>query len=88
MSIYSTLWTLRFPLDGLDFQDGDDPGILVIAQAVPPHIQDDASWLPKPAPESSSYHRAVVITTADDTKGTKRSEAGRSMPTLSSSWQG
>ena len=82
MSIYSTLWQLRFPTDGISFQDDDDPGILIIAQAVPPHIQDDASWLPPPIPESSQYHRAVVITTADDTKGTKRSGQEYANPLL------
>jgi hypothetical protein len=36
MSIYATLWTLKFPKDGDDFAGCD--WIEVIAQGVPPHI--------------------------------------------------
>ena len=73
MSIYCTLWQLRFPADGECFTDDEEPGIVVFAQAVPNHIQDKVTWLPRSVPEDSLYHRAVIITTSDDEKGTERS---------------
>ena len=73
MSIYCTLWALHFPSDGLGFRDDKDAGIEVFAQAVPSHIQNVVTWLPKPVRDPGPYHRAVVITTDYDSKGTKRS---------------
>ena len=84
MSIYCTLWELRFPLDGVSFPSGrteiafssrtiDD--IEVFAQAVPAHIQDDGpkwAFLTSPVHENSPHHRTVIITTEADEKGTKR----------------
>jgi hypothetical protein len=87
MSIYATLWRLRFPRHG----DGY-PGcewIEVIAQGVPAHIgaadsgstnetEDPyASFLPPaiaaPADDDGQTMRAVVFVTHDTRKGTARS---------------
>ncbi len=81
MSIYCTLWELRFPLDGVSFstcrpEDADDC-IAVFAQAVPAHIQNDGpkwEFLTPSVPYTGQErnYRSVVITTEDDKKGTKR----------------
>lgn len=87
MSIYATLWALKFPKDGDDF-----PGcewITVTAQGVPPHIGSPspgsgyedgdpyASFLPPPVHTDedgeSKYMRAVVFVTERTSKGTPRS---------------
>ncbi|MBM3880942.1 MAG: hypothetical protein FJ387_14690 [Verrucomicrobia bacterium] len=86
MSIYATLWTLKFPRDGDLASEGD--WIAVHAQAVPPHIgtptpgqgyeQGDpyASFLPPPVvvdeAGAAPYHRAVVFVTEHSSKGTER----------------
>ena len=87
MSIYATLWKLKFPREG-DTHYGCE-WIEVTAQAVPPHIgsptagcgyeQGDpyAAFLP-PAigcdrEGDAPHHRAVVIVTEHTTKGTERS---------------
>ena len=79
MSIYATLWTLKFPKDGDDY-----PGcewIAVTAQGVPAHIgspTDDpyASFLPPPVQTNEAgeadYMRAVVFVTERTPKGTHR----------------
>ena len=80
MSIYATLWKLKFP------QHGDDyPGcewITVTAQGVPAHIGargDDpfADFLPPPVRAGKDgepeYLRAVVFVTEQTPKGTPRS---------------
>ncbi len=86
MSIYATLWKLRFPKEG-DYQLGCD-WIEITAQAVPPHIgsstpglgyeQGDpyAEFLP-PAVETddegfAAFDRAVVFVTEHSIKGTTR----------------
>ena len=87
MSIYATLWKLKFPEDGDDY-----PGcewITVTAQGVPPHIGSPspgsgyedgdpyASFLPPPVHTDkdgeSKYMRAVVFVTERTPKGTPRS---------------
>jgi len=87
MSIYATLWKLKFPKDGDEY-----PGcewITVIAQGVPAHIGSPtpgreyenadpfAAFLPPPVPSSdggeSEYMRAVVFVTERTPKGTDRS---------------
>ena len=87
MSIYATLWNLKFPRRG-DYHTGCD-WIEVIAQGVPAHIgsptpgcgyeQSDpyAEFLP-PALETDEngqheYMRAVVIVAEGTPKGTERS---------------
>jgi hypothetical protein len=96
MSIYATLWQLKFPRDGDDY-----PGcewITVIAQGVPPHIgsptlgcgyEDDdpfAAFLPPPVPTNAEgeaeYMRAVVFVTEHTLKGTERSPQEYVQPLL------
>ncbi len=87
MSIYATLWTLKFPKDGDDYIGCD--WIEVIAQGVPPHIgsptpgcgyEDSdpyADFLPPPVETDENgeaeYLRAVVFVTKGTPKGTARS---------------
>jgi hypothetical protein len=87
MSIYATLWTLKFPREG-----DDHPGcewIRVRAQAVPPHVGSPmpgcgyetgdpyAAFLPPPvqtdADGDAPCHRAIVFVTEYSLKGTPRS---------------
>lgn len=87
MSIYATLWTLKFPKDGDDY-----PGcewVAVIAQGVPAHIgspgQGNGSQASDPfgaflppalrttADGEAKYLRAVVFVTEGTPKGTERS---------------
>jgi len=83
MSIYATLWKLKFPKDGDDY-----PGCewtTVTAQGVPAHIGSPpsgdgdpfAAFLPPPVPTNedgeSEYMRAVVLVTDHTPKGTHRS---------------
>ena len=87
MSIYATLWKLKFPKDGDDY-----PGcewITVTAQGVPAHIGSPspgsgyehgdpyASYLPPPVHTDedgdAKYMRAVVFVTERTPKGTPRS---------------
>jgi len=87
MSIYATLWTLKFPKEG-DEHLGCE-WIEVRAQAVPAHVGSPtpgmgyesgdpyAAFLP-PAVETDAdgnapFHRAVVIVAEDSIKGTERS---------------
>jgi len=89
LSIYCTLWELRFPRDGDAFACAHDPGILVIAQAVPQHIDDvGPAWefLPPPVVEDALTWRAVVFVTNDQEHiGTARNgqEYRRPLLTLS-----
>jgi len=87
MSIYATLWMLRFPKDG-DCYTGSE-WIEVTAQGVPPHIGSPtpgagyegedpyAAFLPPPVPVDSDgdapFMRAVVLVTEFTPKGTDRS---------------
>ena len=87
MSIYATLWTLKFPKEGDDHLDCE--WIAVTAQAVPAHIGSPtrgcgyedgdpyAAFLPPPmetnAEGEAPFHRAVVFVTEDSLKGTSRS---------------
>lgn len=87
MSIYATLWSLKFPREGGDYIGCE--WVEVIAQGVPAHVGSPtrgsgyetrdpfASFLP-PAIETddkgnSPYMRAVVFVTRPSTKGTERS---------------
>jgi hypothetical protein len=86
MSIYATLWQLKFPTGGNDY-----PGcerVTVIAQGVPAHIGSSipgcgdeagdpfAGFLPPPVQTNeagqSNYLRAVVFVTENTPKGTDR----------------
>ena len=87
MSIYATLWTLKFPKYGDDPFDCD--WVKVIAQGVPAHIGSPtpecgykdgdpyAVFLPPPLLTDENgdhkYLRAVVIVTEGTPKGTARS---------------
>ena len=87
MSIYATLWTLKFPKEG-DEHSGCE-WIEVRAQAVPAHVGSPtpgcgyedgdpyAAFLPPPvvadADGNAPFHRAVVIVTEYSIKGTERS---------------
>lgn len=87
MSIYATLWTLRFPAGVEAFGEGD--WVEVWAQAVPAHVGSPspgqgyehgdpyAAFLP-PAIETDAHGgaphpRAVVFVVAGSAKGTPRS---------------
>ena len=87
MSIYATLWKLKFPRDGDDYLGCE--WVTVIAQGVPPHIGSPtpgcgyedgdpyAVFLPPPVHTNedgeSAYMRAVVFVTEHTPKGTERS---------------
>ncbi|MGH8056020.1 MAG: hypothetical protein ACREOH_02110 [Candidatus Entotheonellia bacterium] len=87
MSIYATLWQLKFPRDGDDYLGCE--WITVTAQGVPPHIGSPtpgcgyedgdpyAAFLPPPvhtnAEGEAEYLRAVVFVTEHTLKGTERS---------------
>jgi hypothetical protein len=86
MSIYATLWTLKFPKDGDDYLECE--WIKVTAQGVPPHIGSPtpgcgyedgdpyATFLPPPVETDengdAAYLRAVVFVTEGTRKGTVR----------------
>lgn len=87
MSIYATLWKLKFPKEGDDLLGCE--WIEVFAQGVPAHVGSPspgcgyedgdpyAAFLP-PAIETNAegnapYHRAVFIVTEYSAKGTERS---------------
>lgn len=76
MSIYATLWALKFPRFG-EYHSGCE-WVTVLAQAVPAHVGSggpDAcvSFLP-PVPQSIADNvRAVVFVTIGAEKGTDRS---------------
>ena len=86
MSIYATLWKLRFPQEG-DYHHGCE-WIEVTAQAVPPHIGSPtpgcgyengdpfAEFLPPPVQTDAEgfapVNRAVVFITEHSIKGTVR----------------
>jgi hypothetical protein len=87
MSIYATLWKLKFPKDGDDFTGCD--WIEVTAQGVPSHIGSPSrgagyesgdpfgAFLPPPVAVDSEgdapHMRAVVFITEFTQKGTERS---------------
>lgn len=96
MSIYATLWKLKFPKEG-DFIHGCE-WIEVIAQAVPAHVGSPTpgcgyedgdpcrAFLP-PAVETDAegdapFHRAVAIVTEHSIKGTERSGQEFASPLL------
>lgn len=87
MSIYATLWKLKFPREGDEYLGCE--WITVIAQGVPPHIGSPtpgcgyehgdpfAAFLPPPVQTDEDgeyeYMRAIVFVTEDTPKGTDRS---------------
>ena len=96
MSIYATLWTLKFPKEG-DEHSGCE-WIEVRAQAVPAHVGSPApgcgyedgdpyaAFLPPAvvtdADGNAPYHRAVLIATEYSIKGTQRSGQEYASPLL------
>ena len=96
MSIYATLWQLKFPRDGDDYLGCE--WITVTAQGVPPHIGSPtpgcgyedgdpyAAFLPPPVHTDEDgdheYMRAVVLVTEDTLKGTERSPQEYVQPLL------
>ena len=96
MSIYATLWTLKFPRSGDDYAGCE--WIEVTAQGVPAHIgtptpgfgyeEGDlyAEFLPPAVPvppdEDSELMRAVVIISEETEKGTYRSPQEYAHPLL------
>jgi hypothetical protein len=86
MSIYATLWTLRFPSTGDDFIGCD--WVTVTAQGVPPHVGTPTpghgyeagdpfvEFLPPPVEASADgdapHMRAVLFVTERTPKGTRR----------------
>jgi hypothetical protein len=96
MSIYATLWQLKFPKDGDDYIGCE--WITVTAQGVPPHIGSPtpgcgyedgdpyAAFLPPPVrTDADGDHenmRAVVVITEDTRKGTDRSPQEYVQPLL------
>jgi hypothetical protein len=96
MSIYATLWKLKFPKEGDEHLDCE--WIEVTAQAVPPHVGSPtpgngyekgdpfAAFLP-PALETNSdgdapHNRAVIFVTEYTIKGTERSGQEYASPLL------
>lgn len=96
MSIYATLWKLKFPKEGDDFVGCE--WIEVIAQAVPPHLGSPSAgagyepgdpygaFLPPPVAVDSDgnapHMRAVVIVTEFTQKGTERNGQEYQSPLL------
>ena len=96
MSIYATLWQLKFPKDGDDYVGCE--WITVTAQGVPPHIGSPtpgcgyedgdpyAAFLPPSLHTDEDgdheYMRAVVLITEDTRKGTDRSPQEYVQPLL------
>ena len=87
MSIYATLWELKFPKDGDEYSGCE--WVSVLAQGVPPHIGTPipghgyegggpySSFLPPPVETSedgeAEFMRAVVFVVKGTPKGTARS---------------
>jgi hypothetical protein len=96
MSIYATLWQLKFPKDGDDYFGCE--WITVAAQVVPAHIGSPtpgcgyedgdpyAAFLPPPVETDqdgeAEYMRAVVFVTEGTPKGTARSPQEYAHPLL------
>ena len=96
MSIYATLWKLRFPKEGDEHTDCE--WIEVTAQAVPPHVGSPtpgngyesgdpyAAFLPTAvetdADGLAKLNRAVVFVTEYTIKGTERSGQDYASPLL------
>ena len=96
MSIYATLWKLKFPKEGDEHRGCD--WIEVTAQAVPPHIGSPtpgcgyeagdpyAAFLPPAlatdAEGDAPFHRAVVFVTEYSLKGTARNGQEYASPLL------
>jgi len=96
MSIYATLWTLKFPKDGDEYLGCE--WIKVTAQGVPAHIGSPtpgcgyegrdpyAAFLPPPVETDedgeAEYMRAVVFVAEGTRKGTRRSGQEYEYPLL------
>lgn len=75
MSIYATLWALRFPKYGQYYVDSD--WITVVAQGVPAHVGGEGadpygSFLPSLSTSVAGGLRAVVFVEPGAPKGTRR----------------
>ena len=76
MSIYATLWELKFPLYGQSHTDCEWE--TVVAQGVPDHVGEEGdadylSFLPRREESIENGLRAVVFIRKLDRKGTERS---------------
>jgi hypothetical protein len=76
MSIYATLWALKFPSTGREYVGCD--WVTVLAQAVPAHIGMEgidhySDFLPPTVDPDGDNHRAVVFVRAGAKKETARS---------------
>ena len=76
MSIYATLWELKFPLHGQSHTDCEWETL--VAQGVPEHIGEDGdadylAFLPQREGSIENGLRAVVFIRKLDEKGTERS---------------
>jgi hypothetical protein len=86
MSIYATLWTLRFPRDGQSYVDCQ--WVTVAAQGVPAHVGADGaadpyeSFLPALSASVAGGLRAVVFIVPGTAKGTSRSAQEYEAPLL------
>jgi len=85
LSIYSTLWALRFPRLG-DAYTGCE-WVTLMAQGVPEHIGESAAdpyafFLPARVDSIADGLRAVVFVTEGTAKGTQRSSQEYSTPLL------
>ena len=93
MSIYATLWKLRFPSEGEHFYGCE--WIEILAQAVPGHIGTPlpgygyengdpyASFLPPAITDDlDNRNRAVIVVVAGTPKGTERSTQEYTAPLL------
>jgi hypothetical protein len=93
MSIYATLWSVKFPRDGVEYPGCD--WIEVVGQAVPAHIgsptpgegyedgDPHGDFLPPPIETGAGEDfRAVVIVTEETKKGTERSGQEYESPLL------
>lgn len=85
MSIYATLWALKFPRFG-DHHAGCD-WVTVFAQGVPAHVGEEipdpyAAFLPERSSSIAAGFRAVVFVTEGAAKGTHRSVQEYQSPLL------
>ena len=85
MSIYATLWALRFPKYGQYYVDSD--WVTVVAQGVPAHVGGESadpygSFLPSLSTSVAGGLRAVVFVEPGAPKGTPRCAQEYAAPLL------
>ena len=85
MSIYATLWALRFPTTGQFYVDSK--WVTVVAQGVPAHVGAEGhdpydAFLPALSASVAGGLRAVVFVVAGTAKGTSRSAQEYEAPLL------